>query len=1153
MSQLVTQITDFAVRLFQGGTLEIVLLIVLVIVALILFLVALWIAWKLLILLGKGLLWVFRAGSDTVKGQAQARREAGLAKPPLVATGWDSSPRLGLRRAIGEAHRLAGRDALHAIIVAGDGTSDLCRSLGLLPPGVGSIGIAAGTGIILVDASKADDRMLRRLANALPWRRPADAAVVLVGPDGFPGDAVDRATSFANMTSMCVALHFVFASTGQIAAWRVIDARNRDSRAICAQLAADAVRVWLSGDVPREGLKALNQAQTHELPVALERAISTAQGSSSVDIASLCFSGRGLRAAIARTADRTRPATAPSVAMWGGIAALTAGVGLVLLVVAVGVDRASALRGMVDIAVREAIVPWTAQGIDSVPSSARVRRIAGLATRLAEQSELSALMPLAVFVPNHDAPRDLGAAFLRAYVLRPMASALDRRSLELLEPGDDPARWIDQARRVGEWLVAWEALAEAPYEVDLRRLLAEAFGGDEQAWPEGTDLSLVSTSAKLPSLATGGLDTDRLIRLARSNFVVTMQRWADKVYTNGPVATAARRVSDRSAGWREQHDALTDLRVALQDPAQQWLTAAEDTPDLAFELRLLGRALGISILGQAIAIESKAAVAKIRIAARKAPDFFLLPEVGRLMVRLSTGGSGGSGPSLVMSPAAEAWLAFLDRVAGAGFADLPRAHPPPLAGRVTLDPVQVAETLRKLQVFDRFASDLPSDLPPVPARNLVRELTNELVLGVTASVEQALRPHTDSESPARRAEQLARIRPSLADLSKIEAWLRERHAYDEANRLLLIHGRIAESELSAGAEELAWEDPLGVYPDPAADGNALVRRFERGLARLYQMHEQLGAPFVEAALRIGGSAAAEWQAIARDIEAHRRGDADAALSGLAGMVYAYAEDAGAACESPRSLDAAIARTDYVAYALSRFRLEIDRTCASRKLAAARAVFRSLVRYFSRNIAWLWPYAGDPGAPEVPASAMGEFVERLVDARATLTELDEPLAFFLLKNADFWLHEDSGGAVVRFRIDWRTRRGEERLAEHVISLDLEGAEVDEDGVHVWRYGSPLSLKARLAQNSSWRFAEAGEAEQLEAVVTHAGSGAFLRIFSGLSGGAWTFEAPLVDQQGRRDELRVSARIAHPDGRPLTLPAFSEYPRKLLALSPEMGGG
>ena len=1133
---MIERIGDYVVRLMQGGTVEIVLLIVLVVVALVLLLVAVWILWKLLVLLGKGLLWLSRRGVDAARGQSRARREARLAAPPLVATGWSSSTRIGLRRALAEARRLVESDALCLLVVSGEGVGDLYRSLGLTPPGAGTIGIAAGGPALLIDATKADSRTLRKVVNALPWRRPVDAVVALVGPGGIPGDSLARAASIARFAGMRVALHFVFPSSGQIAAWRVIEPHDRDGDAICSQLAADAARGWLSGG-SREGLENLAVAQSRETPASLSRSLSAAP-SSVVDIASLGFGGVGLRAAVAQTVERTRPASASSSAMWAGVTVLAAGAALAALVAVTGLDRASSLRATLDTASREAAVPWTAEGIDTIPSAARVRRMAGLGARLAKFSETSPLTPLAAFTPGYDSPRHLGAAFLEAYVLRPLAAAMDRRARERFTPSDDPRRWVEEAREVGEWLAAWEGLADDPREVDVRRLLVAAFGGDESAWSEGTDLALVRTGARPPAPSQGGLDVDGLIALARSGFVLTMQQWADKVYTNGPVATAARRASDRSASWREQHAALVDLRAALQDPSQQWLTAAEDRPDHGFELRVLGRAVTLALLGQANALEAKAAVSRIRIDARKAVPYFVLPQIGPLMVRTSRGGQASGGSSLSLSPEAAAWLAFLDRVANAGFAELPQDPPEPLAGLVTVDPGLVSETLRRLRTFDRFGADLPAGLPAAVAHDLLRELASELVLGVAADVERAQRPLAATGIPAERAERLARIAPALVDLAEVEGWLRDRHAVQEADRVFSVSVRVAEGVLMASTETLVEEDPLGLYVDPAADRNVLVRRFERGVVRLGRVHEQFAAPFLDAATEGGGWAALQWRNMARDIEAYRRGDPDSVLSGLEGMVRAYVEDPVAACERPRPA-AAAGRDDYVAGSLLRFRAQIDGACVSSNLARSRDVYEDLLDYFDRNIAWLWPYANDERASEVPASTLADFVSRLHDARDDLTRFSDAVAAAALADsANFWLRGDDGGAIVRFRIRWRARPSEERLAENIIEIGIEGADLDADGNYTWRYGSPLNVRFRLAKNSSYRFARAVEPPRRELTITGGGNGGMLRAFAGLANGALSFEAELVDERNESHVLRVTARVTRPDGTPLTLPRFPE---------------
>ena len=864
MSDTFSRIGDFAAGLLAGGVFEIVVLIVLIVLALVVLLVALWVLWKLLVLLGKGLVWLLRYASDAAKKRAAGKRTARLAAPPPVTTGWNPAPRIALRKALAQARRLTSDDAVCILVVAGNGGDDLCRSLGLAPAPQGAIAIAAGNDAILIDATRADAMALRSLARALPWRRPVDGVAAIVDTDGIPADAVARAATFARATGLRLAMHFVLASATPAVAWRVVDAANRDGAEACTQLAQDATRIWLAGG-PREGLKELSMAQSTDLSTALGRALAVAP-SSAVDVASLCIGGGGLRSAVAQTVARTRPAQTPALTMWLGYTVFVVGVALAVLVDFAGFGKAEELRSTLALAAREAAAPWLASDIDAVPSAGRVRRVAGISARLAETSAFSVLMPLAPLVPNFRAPAHLGGALLGAHVIRPLALALDRQARDNLVPMDDPVAWIGNAEVVDEWLAAWDGLAADPEEVDLRRLLADAFGGEPNAWPEGLDVALAATSLRLPAPAQGGIDVDSLTEMARRNFVATMRRWAESVYTNGPVASAARRSVDRSAGWRSQYQALSDLRTGLQDPGQAWITAPEDTPDYGYELRILGRALGLSLLGQTTALESKAAVSEIRIDARDAAEHFILPGIGPLLVRSSTGTrGGGGGPSLVLAPGAQAWLAFLDRLTSAGFADLPEQPRTPVGGPVTIDPASVGGVLSKLRMFDRFAADLPGDLPPAVARDLLEQVVSDLVIGTSASVELALRPAVGTGMAGEEALRVARIASALDDLGGIDAWLRAHDADGEADRVLAVRSSAAESVLLVGAELLAGEDPLGVYLDPAADANALVRRFGRGVERLRRLYQRYGAPYVDAAALGGKVVAYRWRDIGEDI------------------------------------------------------------------------------------------------------------------------------------------------------------------------------------------------------------------------------------------------------------------------------------------------
>ena len=1146
MSDFFTRMGEFGARLLAGGTLEIVLLIVLIVVAVILLVVAIWIIWKLLVLLGKGLLAGYRVGDGMVRKKSADRRAARLAAPPTVATPWSSSSRISLSKAIREARRTAGPDALALVVVAGDGVSDLCRGLGLTPPPVADIGITAARDTILVDASRADTRKLRMLALALPWQRPIDGMVSVIGASGIPEETLARASTFARAAGLRATLHFAFAGPDSSAVWRVVDFSNRNGNDVCAQLAQDAARFWLAGGA-RDGLRELTGTRLRELAATLDRVLATAP-TSTVDIASVNLGGAGLRAAVAQTAARTRPATAPGPTTWLGLGGAALGFFLAVLTMVASVDDSADLRTTVSTASREASTPWLTRDIEALPGGARVRRVAGTSARLAGFSEFSALSPLASLVPNHNAPARLGGELLTAFVLRPLGAALDRRTRHNLLPSADPGAWLDNAQQAEEWLAAWEGLADDPREVDLRRLLADAFGGSESTWPEGLDIALTRTNVQPPP-GSGGLDVDALATLARENFIVTMQRWAESVYANGPVAAAARRAVDRSARWEMQHRALSELRAALQDPGQIWLTAAEDRPDYGFELRVLGRALGLSVVGETAALEAKAAVSRIRIDARKAAEHFILPEVGPLMTRSSTGTQGGGGgPSLVLTPEARGWLSFLDRVASAGFAELPRPGARAVVGPVTVDPAAVAAVTEKLRTFDRFGADLPADLPPAVAQDLLLEVASELVIGVAASVEAALRPAVATGMTA-DGNRLLRAATALDGLDEIETWLRQRRAVPEADRVLAARSRVAENVLAVGEQILVGEDPLGLHLDPAADTNALVRRFDRGVVRLRRLYDQFGAPYADIGVLGGKAPAFRWREIGDDIDGHERGDSNSALSGLEGMARAFAEDPSAACAAPMAGHAA-ARDDYIADALARFRSQVDDACAQLAAKEARTAYAQLTDYFSRHVAWMWPYSHDPNAPELPASTLGEFVAKLHEARAVIDDVDESLARLFRRHVDFWERdEDGGAALLRFRAQWRARPGEERFAEHVIEFAFEGVERDESELYTWRYGAPAALRIRLAMNSPYRFVSPADTSGLELVIGGRGNGSILRIFEGLSGGHFEVAAELVDDSGARVSMRATARISDGVGVPLTVPRFDTHPAVGSAARPD----
>ncbi|MCY4303275.1 MAG: hypothetical protein OXC62_00575 [Aestuariivita sp.] len=1125
---MIEQITSFVTTLMAGGTLEIVLLIVLVIVALIIFLVALFVLWKLLGLFAKGLLWIIGFGSNQFQSRSAAHKEAQRGKLPLVSTGWGlTDRRISLRRALAQANRIISSDATRIVVVAGEsGAGDLCRSLGLDVPSAASFGIAAGGDTLLIDATRASRTQLRKLARALPWRRPVDGVAVLAKADGLPVDGIAAAADFARAAGMQVALHIVLPSRNPLPAWRIIDASNKDASGLCSQLAADAMRIWLIGG-EREGLQQLALAQSRDLPNAIDRALAVAP-SSLVDVASLGFSGAGLRGAVSQTIARTRPVTRASTfdAVAYGIFAIA--IALLIWTVTVKWEQSQELRGAVSIAEREATVPWVADSVDAIPNNRKMHRLTVIAQRLANMTDFSLLSPIAFLTPNFDAPRRLGAALLDSYMLRPLGDTLNRQAENRLIPTSNAESWLTNARVIGDWIAAWEALDSNPQEVDMKALLAAAFGGSRDEWPDEVDLALVNTAVDIPLPQEGGFDVDLVTDLARENFDQSMRLWAHEKYTNGPVARAARRASDPSLGWREHRAALIELRSALQDPGQQWLISAEDRSDHTPELRLLGVALAQGLIGQVTTIEAKAGIARIRIDARNQIGQYSLPGLGPLLNRTMQ----GSGSNLQLTPTAAAWLRYLDKIANAGFPELPPIAANTLTSDVvTIDVAEVAKSAERLRAYNRFSSDLTDDLPTPLVRSLLSELASELVLGITIEVENALRVDNDLGIARVRAERRANAAAAaLIYLDEIEAWLVAQNERSQALFIAKIRARLADGVLEAASDVLIDEDPLAVPIDPTSDANAIVRRFERGLMRLRTLTEQFARPFLDAATSGGDSfITLQWNNIADDFASYERGDADSILSALEGSIRAWAEDVDNACVAPKTPPR---RGIYLASAVDKFRMELVQACDSMRRADLDNRMQQVLEYYDMHIKGLWPFAVSEA--EVGPAAFSQFIDKLHEQSEVFPLIEGQLASTFLDHANFWDREEEG-ATVNFSVDWRWRRDVEKLAEHIAEVRLEGVQKDEAGNFTWRYGEPFAIYVRLAKNSRYHFRTENSTTMREWRIAPEGFGAKLRAFKGLQNGEFLLNIPLIDSFLEDEQtLRMSVRVLHADGRPMTLP-------------------
>ena len=1145
LSEFTANVVDFAARLLAGGVFELVVFVILVVLAIVVVIVVIWLAWKLLVLLAKGLLWLVKTTFALGRERGAARRERRLGALPRVATGWASRSRMPLRSALAQARRTAGENALRIVVVANEGSfGDLCAGLGAVAPAPATFGIAARDGLVLVDASQASLADLRTLGRSLPWSRALDAAAVVVRDESVPADALVRTGAFARACGLELALHVVVSSPSRAPVWALFGRARPDGRSLCDALLRDASRWWLGGG-SREGLEQLVGARSRELASELDRAIG-AVPSPSVRFASLALGGAGLAAAVSQSTSLTRPARTTAVSSRVLYAACVGFVALSVYTAMALLHRSLDLHSAVETAEREASTTWVLTDVDTVPNPARVYRVVRSAMRLSEMSGFLPLAPLAALLPDARAPRDLGAALFEAYLLRPLAAALAEKIEADLVPVEDARAWLVRARRAGEWLVAWDGLADEPEQVDLSRLLADAFGDQVSAWPDRPERALRLSLATVPAPEDGGLDVAYLSTLVRDRFVETMSLWAHGVYTNGPVTAAAEVVADERADWHRRYRALIALRQSLSDSAQRWITAAKDTSDYRYESWIYGRSVGMAVLGTGATVEAKAAVSAIRITAREAATTFTAPGLGPILVRSSAGASGGAQSSLALSPPTSAWLSLLEGFQRLGVAELP---PPPDIlphGALTLDVPDVLRARRRLRGFDRLVSEVPRGLPFDAFAATVAEVEAEVLPGTLNAVERAARPFDRSAYEERLTVALSELETGIEALDEIATWFSEHDASAESDALLAIRSRVALTVLGAGADVLETRDPLAIHFDAGADRQAMVRRFERGVSALERIYEQYAKSNAAVAASAGEFLALEWTQIGRDLEGYRSGDPVSAISALSGMVRAYSENPVDACAAERSTHAGV-RDDYVARAFARYVADRARVCHALRLAGTRRVYDALVSYYETHLVSLWPYTASPDAPEAGTAKLSTFVERVRAGTDALSQIEGRYSALFAETARFW-NVESDPLAVEFRLEWRARRAEELNARHIIGFAVEGPEPDEDGVYTWRYGSPFAVRLRLAKDSPLRFADATDASGLERRVAYPGNGALIRALSSLDPlGMWSFSGFLVDAASARHDLRISARFEHRGGAALRAPAFP-----LVLPAPSKGG-
>ena len=218
----------------------------------------------------------------------------------------------------------------------------------------------------------------------------------------------------------------------------------------------------------------------------------------------------------------------------------------------------------------------------------------------------------------------------------------------------------------------------------------------------------------------------------------------------------------------------------------------------------------------------------------------------------------------------------------------------------------------------------------------------------------------------------------------------------------------------------------------------------RGVERLRTVYERYASRQLETGIVASNPAASEWGAIKRDIDGHRRGQAGSAISVLEGMVTAWAESPEKACGSPYATHAEL-RDDYVAQTIKRYVHTQTERCEKLRRKKVQEAYERVASYFERHAGWTWPYTKDAGAPDIAPQVLRELVGLIREDEEALELAGGRHSTALTRTgALFADHEEA--LAVRFSIQWRTRRAEENLAEHLIGMELRGVNQSEDGTH-----------------------------------------------------------------------------------------------------------
>ena len=775
---------------------------------------------------------------------------------------------------------------------------------------------------------------------------------------------------------------------------------------------------------------------------------------------------------------------------------------------------------------------------DLVPDPARAEAVARLAIDLAEAGGSTWTRPAGRWLPGAGALRTLAADLLVGYVGRPLGTQVERRAAALLASAADIETWTERAARADRLLGGWTALLAGAGEADVGGLLDVVFGAPPGGWPVGVGAALERTGAARTLERLEVVDRGRLREAAREGLLGSARAAARRRYVEGPVLAGARIAADPGASRAERHAALERTREALGQPSSAWLVESKDRPEHTEILPVLARALGLPLVESEWVARAGADLSRARRQAREDALHIAGPRLGPVLER------GGGGTRLRLSSAAEAWLEVLDRIEAARLGPGPqdgvgRPGRPGRAGPLTLDAERVRRAGARIERYEGLAARVPPALPPALAAATLAGARERLAARLAQDIEGALAPLSAPGAPGVPPPPDRELVYAIETARKVGAWLDD-HGWSAAGGMARAAAdRTIESHLRLGLDAVLAADPIrieigrrGADPERARARLAGSAEAIRGLQRSY------AEPLLALAVDARGEAARSWRSLARALDAWERGDVRSGIGGLASLLDAWAADPAGACADPRFPPAP---PGYLGQVVRRTRSDFEAACRrlghQERLAARDRVLAGFGPVLARS----WPWSGDPASPDAPKEAVDRYVS-VLGAAPDLSELDARYVPELERERALWATSDEGDTCIELGIEWRARPPEDENAHHLIAIEIEGTE-RRDGAHGWRYGTPVTLRLKLARNSPYRFAAGAGGGSLEHVERFEGSASLLRMLDSLARRGWRVEAPLVDEAGNEATLRLSVRAFRPGGGPLELPAFAALGRGL----------